>query len=209
MDGGSECCLRFVLWSVTAIDGAVAPPVPVGARSVTARFKFAGATVAIPDDIARIVAARLVVGDVVSEIAVAAKIGTDRIWAARLELSEADRQRRTLAVRARIARGKALQREDIMGMIEAAVPRRIDAMLRDDVVGEIFLAVIEGRIEVEQIKAAVRSFVAKGIAQWQSAYGPRSLDQKLFADGSRTLGDMLEDETTTAQIDQLELGDRT
>jgi hypothetical protein len=160
----------------------------------------------LPDDIARIVAARLVVGDVVSEIAAAAKIGTDRIWAARLELSEADRQRRTLAVRARIARGKALQREDIMGMIEAAVPRRIDAMLRDDVVGEIFLAVMEGRIEVEQIKAAVRSFVAKGIAQWQSAYGPRSLDQKLFADGSRTLGDMLEDETTTAQIDQLELG---
>ena len=59
-----------------------------------------------------------------------------------------------------------------------------------------------------QIEAAVRSFVAKGIAQWQSAYGPGSLDQKLFADGSRTLGDMLEDETTTAQIDQLELGDR-
>ncbi|MGC5798862.1 hypothetical protein [Sphingomonas sp. NFX23] len=163
----------------------------------------------LPDDIARIVAARLVVGDVVSEIAAAVKIGTDRVWAARLELPEEDRQRRTFAVRARISRGKALQRQDIMGMIEAAVPQRIDAMLRDDVVGEIFLAVIEGRIEVEQIKAAVRSFVAKGIAQWQSAYGPRSLDQKLFADGSRTLGDMLEDETTTAQIDQLELGDRT
>lgn len=40
------------------------------------------------------------------------------------------------------------------------------------------------------------------------AYGSRSFDQKPFADGGRTLADMLEDETTTAQIDQLELGDR-
>lgn len=59
-----------------------------------------------------------------------------------------------------------------------------------------------------QIEAAVRSFVAERIAPWQSAYGPGPLHQKLFADGSRTQGDMLEDETTTARIDQLELGDR-
>ncbi len=96
-----------------------------------------------------------------------------------------------------------------MAQIQAAVPKRIDAMVRDDIVGEIFLAVMEGRIEAEQITAAVRSFISKGLRDWQSAYGPRSLDQKLFGDSDRTLGDLIEDETTTGQIDQLELGAST
>lgn len=148
-------------------------------------------------------------GASVADIASSTKLSERSIYLLRRGLSDEDRAERARAIGRRIARSGKKQGEAIMAQIQAAVPKRIDAMVRDDIVGEIFLAVMDGRIEAEQITAAVRSFINKGFRDWQSAYGPRSLDQKLFDDSDRTLGDLLEDETTTAQIDQFELGDRT
>lgn len=148
-------------------------------------------------------------GASVADIASSTKTSAHSIYLLLRSLSDEDRADRTRAIGRRIARSGKKQGEAIMAQIQAAVPKRIDAMVRDDIVGEIFLAVMEGRIEAEQIAAAVRSFISKGLRDWQSAYGPRSLDQKLFGDSDRTVGDLIEDETTTGQIDQLELGAST
>lgn len=144
-------------------------------------------------------------GATVADIAASTKASAHSIYLLLRSLCDEDRAERRRAIGRRIARSGKQQGEAIMAQIQAAVSKRIDTMLRDDVVGELYLAVMEGRIEVEQIKAAVRSFVSKGLSQWQSAYGPRSLDAKLGADDGRTLGDFLED-GTTRDIDLIELG---
>ena len=146
-------------------------------------------------------------GDVVGDIAKAVGVGPDNIWRLRRSLSDDQRAQRTRAIRDRLARGRGLHGAALMAKINAAVSKRLDAALRDDVASEIYLAVIEGRIEVEQIGAVVRSFVSRGMAQWQSAYGPRSLDEKLPGDGNRTLADGLGDTTAALTIEEITIGD--
>ena len=70
----------------------------------------------------------------------------------------------------------------------------------------IYLAVIEGRVEPEQIGAVARSFVNRGLREWQPFYGPRSLDAAIGTDGSRTLADLVGDETAVDAIGDIEIG---
>jgi DNA-binding CsgD family transcriptional regulator len=144
-------------------------------------------------------------GDRGAEIAAAIGVGIRRVWALRHDLTDDERAQRSRAIRARLAISD-VGGTDIMARIDAVLSRRLDPALRDDIAGELHLAVLEGRVEVEQIGEAARSFVSKAMTQWQSAFGPRSLNQTAFADGSRTLADTLEDQTTADQIDQMELG---
>lgn len=144
-------------------------------------------------------------GDIVADIAAAIGRGADSIWRLRRSLTDEQRTTRARAVRARITRG-AVSGNGIMSRIEAAVPKGLEAALRDDVKGELYLAVLEGRIEVEQIKAAVRSFVSRGLKQWQNAFGPRSLDAPLGSNDSRTAGELIEDQVALAQFDEIEIG---
>lgn len=145
-------------------------------------------------------------GDVVADIAQAVGVGPDSVWRLRRTLSDDQRAQRARAMRDRLAIGRGLQGEFLMTRIKAAVPSRLDPVLRDDVISEIYLAVIEGRVEPEQIGAVIRSFVSRGMAQWQSAYGPRSLDEKLSADGNRTLADSIGDTTAALAIDEIKIG---
>lgn len=148
-------------------------------------------------------------GDIVADIAKAAGVGTDGVWRLRRSLNQSQREQRTRAIRDRIARAGRLGGEQIMSQIRAAVPRGIDKAVRDDVEAEIYLAVIEGRIEVEQIQSVARSYVSRGLKQWQSAYGPRSLDAPIGADDCRTRGEMIEDATALGEIDDITIGGPT
>ncbi|MFD0804301.1 hypothetical protein ACFQZU_23700, partial [Streptomonospora algeriensis] len=103
-------------------------------------------------------------GDLVADIAKAVGAGPDSVWRLRRTLSDSQRAERALAMRHRLANGRGLQGEALMAKIEAAVSRRLDPVLRDDVISEIYLAVVEGRVEAEQIGAVVRSFVSRGMA---------------------------------------------
>ena len=145
-------------------------------------------------------------GDIVADIATAVRVGTDSIWRLRRSLTDDQRAQRTGAIRDRIARNERAGAEAIMDQIKAAVSKRIDPTVRDDVIGELYLAVVEGRIEVEQVADVVRSFVCRGISQWQSAFGPRSLDATLSSDGNRTLADIVGDSTAALTIDEIEIG---
>lgn len=146
-------------------------------------------------------------GDVVADIAKAVGVGPSSVWMLRRTLNDGQRAQRARAMRDRLARGLSLQGDALMARIRAVVSNRLDPVLRDDVISEIYLAVIEGRVEPEQIGAVARSFINRGLADWQSRYGPRSLDAKLFAEGSRTLADTLEDDTAVDQIEELSIGE--
>lgn len=145
-------------------------------------------------------------GDLVADIAKAIRFSPDSVWRLRRSLSEEQRCERARAMRGRLACGRGIKGEALMAKIKAAVSSRIDPALRDDVISEIYLAVIEGRVEPEQIGAVVRSFVSRGMAQWQPLHGPRSLDQKAFEDGGATIGDLVGDSTAIEQLDDLTIG---
>ncbi|EJL23957.1 hypothetical protein [Novosphingobium sp. AP12] len=154
------------------------------------------------------VVAGLLAGAVVADLAKDTSVHDRHIWAIRREMSPDDQRRRSVAIRKRMrATGKVLDGSAILKLIEAALPKGLERALRDDVAGELQLAIMEGRIEVEQIRSVMRSFVSKGLADWQSQYGPRSLDQKLYDDSSRTLGDMIEDTTTAYHLEELSIGE--
>ncbi|PNU02769.1 hypothetical protein [Novosphingobium guangzhouense] len=150
----------------------------------------------------------LLSGAVVSDLAKETSVHEKQIWAIRREMSPEDQRRRRIAIRARMrAAGRKLDGRAVLKLIEAALPKGLERALRDDVAGELQLAVMEGRIEVEQIRSVVRSFVSRGLADWQNQYGPRSLDEKLSADGNRTLGDMIEDATSAHHLEEISIGE--
>jgi hypothetical protein len=51
---------------------------------------------------------------------------------------------------------------------------------RDDVIGEMALAVYEGRLEETDIERRVREFVNVGYRREHDQYGPLSLDVPIF-----------------------------
>ncbi len=145
-------------------------------------------------------------GDLVADIASAIGTGIQSVWRLRRMLSDDQRAQRARAMRERLAHGRGSQGEALMTRIRSAVSSRLDPVLRDDVVSEIYLAVIEGRVEVEQIGAVARSFINRGLREWQPMYGPASLDEAAGPDDTRTRGDRIADTTTMSLIDDMQLG---
>jgi hypothetical protein len=70
------------------------------------------------------------------------------------------------------------------------VPDTLPAQIRDDVIGAMALAVVEGRLRTADIRKRVREFITAQYRQF-SKYGPISLDARLSEDGNATLLDRL------------------
>lgn len=79
----------------------------------------------------------------------------------------------------------------LLDRINAVVPRHLSRDHRDDVIGEMALAVYEGHLEEADIERRVREFVNTGYRQHHDKYGPVSLDTPLFEDCTITLGDRI------------------
>lgn len=151
----------------------------------------------------------LVRGDIVADIAKAIGVSPDSIWRLRRTLSDDQRATRARAMRDRLARVTPQQGEALITRVQAAVPRGLDGPVRDDVIAELYLAVLEGRLEVEQVGAAVRSFINRGLREWQPMYGPASLDEAAGPDDTRTRGDRIADTTAMSSIDDMQIGGET
>ena len=84
-----------------------------------------------------------------------------------------------------------------------ALRHMTDPQLRDDARSEMFLDLSTGKLSTDDIESKARSYSGAAIAEWQSRYGPRSLDEVRFDDGDATLLDSLEDESALAAFDNL------
>lgn len=71
------------------------------------------------------------------------------------------------------------------------MPRHLPRDHRDDVIGEMALAVYEGRLLEADIPRRVREFVNAGYRREHDRFGPLSLDMPIFEDGTTTLGDRI------------------
>lgn len=119
------------------------------------------------------------------------------------ERRDRDRARRTGAGRTRAAAAtKRVKRpaalspsaDPLYARISAAIPRNIDRALRDDMIGEAYLACIEGKLDPEQLPegiARIKSGVFKAFA---NPWGAASLDA--VREDGRTMIEQIPDGTS-------------
>jgi uncharacterized protein YerC len=108
--------------------------------------------------------------------------------------------------RPRLASEKAESGRDVIAHITAIVPKRIDPAVRDEVISELCLAVMQGDLTLESIKDHCASYVGKAFNQWANAFGPRSLNELLGDDGNGEVLDLYGDTTSLGQVDEIRIG---
>lgn len=85
--------------------------------------------------------------------------------------------------------------------IMSAIGRALPPDLTDDAASEMWLAMLEGRLKIDQIEAQARRFRGRAIADYASRYGPTSLDEDLTGDGFRLL-DVLRDDRSSNWLEE-------
>ncbi|WP_132907215.1 helix-turn-helix domain-containing protein [Sphingomonas sp. BK235] len=85
--------------------------------------------------------------------------------------------------------------------IMSAIGRALPPDLTDDAASDMWLAMLEGRLSVEQIEAQARRFRGRVIADYASRYGPTSMDEDLTGDGFRLL-DVLRDDRSSDWLER-------
>ncbi|UZW54940.1 hypothetical protein NUH86_15915 [Sphingobium sp. JS3065] len=93
----------------------------------------------------------------------------------------------------------------IISEVQAAVSRSIDPSIRDEVVAELCLAILEGRLEMAKLRPAARTFTSRAFTRWASMFGPRSLDGTVGST-DRNLADVIGDGTAGDIIDEIQIG---
>lgn len=73
----------------------------------------------------------------------------------------------------------------ILADMKSATRHVADATIREDAMGDMFLAIMEGRLERDRIKTEARRYTSRAIDQWQSKWAPASIDEALTEDGFR------------------------
>lgn len=121
-------------------------------------------------------------------------------------LTPKQRNERKALEQARHYRGafrSALQahRDPTYALIAAAVPHGASEATREDAISDLYLAVLEGKVATADIPVAAKRYASRAVGKWESRFGPRSLDEKIFDDGRETWADALADPET---LDPLE-----
>ena len=94
----------------------------------------------------------------------------------------------------------------LMARIRRAVPASISAGLRDDIIGELALACIEGTLSIDLVERQAPRFVSAGYAAWANAFKFTSLDTPIGPDDERTRGETIEDEQALAAFERVGFG---
>lgn len=87
--------------------------------------------------------------------------------------------------------------------IAAAMPRWLSEAARDDAISDMYLAHLEGSVAMSDVATEARRFASRTVAAFESKFGPRSLDERLFDDGDVTLKDTLVDPAALDAFDYI------
>jgi hypothetical protein len=114
-------------------------------------------------------------------------------------------RRRAVAITRQTARPQATRPEadPLYARIAAAVPRSIDPAIRDDIIGDAYIAILDGRAKVGQLTEVVKRARSKVFAAFANSFGPRSLDQVVAGTDDFTLMDTLRDESSSSWLEEM------
>lgn len=125
-----------------------------------------------------------------------------------VHLTPAERDRRLALQRARSPKHqpepvRPAFSDDIYSAISAAVPRWVSPALRDDVISDMYVALLENEITFEQIADEAGAYSTRAVADFESRFGPLSLDESRFEGGGETFRDTVEDESALDAFDRI------
>jgi hypothetical protein len=83
-------------------------------------------------------------------------------------------------------------RQTLADRIRGAVPREMPRQVRDEVVQDLILAVLEGRVPIKDIRNQVKAAITRTYAMFPDRGAHLSIDAQLYDDGSTTLVDTIE-----------------
>lgn len=74
-------------------------------------------------------------------------------------------------------------KDTLYSRINAAVSRLLAADIRDDIISDTYLALLEGTLDESEIEARIKRFESRTIGTYASKWGPASLDEEIGDDG--------------------------
>jgi transposase len=107
-------------------------------------------------------------------------------------------RRRADALRRSITKPKATDptTDPLYARISAAVPRAIDGTLRDDMISQAYLEVLEGRIKEDQLADGVKKVRGRIFQAFANPWGNLSLDVTCGDEGGRRMIERIPSETS-------------
>lgn len=123
-----------------------------------------------------------------------------------LTAAQVEQRARAIAERRRRSAAYApvtAHRDPLYAQVASAVPATLPQHLRDDIISDMIVAVLEGR-GASAVCADARRFISRGFRQWASKFGPASLDEARFDDSDEALVASIPDPAALAAFDRFD-----
>lgn len=118
-----------------------------------------------------------------------------------------ERHKRAMIVRRRIGDDDGHQHGlNLYERVRAVVPATLEISIREEVVSELCLAVLQHDLTLDDIKQHAKKFVGRAFTTWANGFGPRSLDEAINEDGDRALHDVIGDDTGADHLGDFAIG---
>ncbi|MDB5583356.1 MAG: hypothetical protein JWR80_8532 [Bradyrhizobium sp.] len=117
----------------------------------------------------------------------------------------ASARRRAVKLTRSIARPRATNptADPLYAKIACAVPRGIDPALRDDMISEAYLEVLEGRLDPKHLREGVKKVRGKIFRTFANPWGNRSLDAPMHDDGTGNWAESIPDDRALQAFEAL------
>jgi uncharacterized protein YerC len=160
----------------------------------------------VPFELAKRIRPMLLSGEQVEKIRDEVGTSFPMVWKVNRSLSPDEQQRRRAAMLAR-RRLTGDRYEQIVELVRQAIPAGTEASIKDEVVSDASMAIIEGRLQVDRLKPAVRRMIARLTYGSAEERRQRDIDGVIAGDKLK-LSDVLGDSTADEAIEDIEIGDR-
>ena len=160
----------------------------------------------MPFELAKRIRPMLLSGEQVEKIRDEVGTSFPVVWKVNRSLSPDEQQRRRAAMLAR-RRLTGDRYEQIVELVRQAIPAGTEASIKDEVVSDASMAIIEGRLQVDRLKPAVRRMIARLTYGSAEERRQRDIDGVIAGDKLK-LSDVLGDSTADEAIEDIEIGDR-
>jgi hypothetical protein len=97
----------------------------------------------------------------------------------------------------------AVEPEALMRRVRRAVGRALPLDILDDVVGDMFAALLDGSLPLGEIEGQCRKFGNRVLGQFASKFGPRSLDEELGEGEGFRLIDSIQDDRSSSWLEEM------